>query len=874
MRGVSKTAITVVALLGGSVQATVQSWISCRHLQQTGQLSSSGVQTLTRASSTFSTYCDATTDGGGWTLVAYASQAQLNQPFQYVSSDWQPTTRTNAAAAPATQTIFQESVEVAVSWSASGFPTGDISSYDAAVSWTLPNATAVDFSGATWGVVKSCSDQPYQLVPVTTLQGNPNLAPHMYTGNYGKISGGRAFGLVSPFVSGLAACDWNIDTSPYVALYVRLDTSSNWFGVYPSPGGLANQLIPSTVAVWTRPLTNAAPTISFAGGTQMPPQGRAAYLTNPIVLWDDAESTFSGIQVTATCDNSAKLKLWPGSNLASVTGDGTSSLSITGSVAAIRYALANVQFTGAALFHSSATCTFTVNDNGSGRQPAAAYQTATLTINFNVQPVNEPPTLSATTTVFNIVEDTTQSLTVSIADPDITGSNLNRPISVNVTAWNGLVSFATTVGLTLAQPLEWHYLFRGTLANLNAALTNMVFSPYAHYFGPASVTVSVNDEGWAVAGSQSTQQAQTAFISLLINVTSTNDAPVISGVDITTQEDTPVAIPLNATDVDLGQHALTVTLQVSHGSLQFTQAPGVQASFANNKYTLVGLQQDLNRALSGLMYTPTADWSGSDTLVVTATDSGWSISGGRTDPKTVTRNIVITVTPVNDAPRIAGSGITFWVDRTSTLRFTSISVTDPDAAPSDVATVVITALHGLLSIDSAAPVSVTGSRTDQTQLRFTGTLSNINAALSTLSYRNTLTFNFTVMHVKDRVFDQEGVSIDITDAGSPPATGHAALQVIVTTAVYPTCTSFLQTYPAYCGCYFVSSNTHDHPERPVVWATLPIDFPSEQFLQQDGTNRNPTVSYVQGCCATYTNAERTAKFDRVQQIGLCKPAEI
>ena len=63
--------------------------------------------------------------------------------------------------------------------------------------------------------------------------------------------------------------------------------------------------------------------------------------------------------------------------------------------------------------------------------------------------------------------------------------------------------------------------------------------------------------------------------------------------------------------------------------------------------TFAGQLADINTALDGLIYSPSADYFGSDTLTVITSDNGGTGSGG---PLTKTDTLSIIVQPVNDPP--------------------------------------------------------------------------------------------------------------------------------------------------------------------------------------------------------------------------------
>ena len=107
-----------------------------------------------------------------------------------------------------------------------------------------------------------------------------------------------------------------------------------------------------------------------------------------------------------------------------------------------------------------------------------------------------------------------------------------------------------------------------------------------------------------------------------ITVVEVNDPPVAVNDTATTNEDTPVTIPVLANDTDLDGDALTVTAA--------TAPNGTVVRNANGTIT----------------YTPNKDFNGSDTITYT-------ISDGRGGTSTAT--VTVTIAPVNDPPVPVGS---------------------------------------------------------------------------------------------------------------------------------------------------------------------------------------------------------------------------
>ncbi len=175
------------------------------------------------------------------------------------------------------------------------------------------------------------------------------------------------------------------------------------------------------------------------------------------------------------------------------------------------------------------------------------------------------------------------------------------------------------------------------------------YTPDANFNGSDSFTVSVTDDDGNV---------ETQVISL--TVSAVNDAPVNTVPDaqtvleddsLTFSSDSGNLISVSdATDTNEAGATdnLTTTVSVTAGTLTATGTTGISNNNTSS-VTITGTAAQVNAALAGLVYTPTANYNGSDTLTIVTTDNGNTGSGGAL---TDTDTIAITVTPVNDAPTL------------------------------------------------------------------------------------------------------------------------------------------------------------------------------------------------------------------------------
>jgi len=216
---------------------------------------------------------------------------------------------------------------------------------------------------------------------------------------------------------------------------------------------------------------------------------------------------------------------------ADITGFGTSSLKLTGTVAQISNWFNGMIYTPASNWHGTDTITLSINDKGhSGENQGSSgfpfpgmgtTLSDTKTISFTVTPVNDPLSLGFPAGVQIIDEDmdllfsTAQGNGVSVTDPDGIYGEFEAEMQVE----NGtLVLLEEETGdLTVESDGEGHLLLRGVLSQINAALAGLIYRPEAQWHGEDTLTVTAMD--------LINSETKTGEISIKVN--SANDAPVL-----------------------------------------------------------------------------------------------------------------------------------------------------------------------------------------------------------------------------------------------------------------------------------------------------------------------------------------------------------
>ncbi|MCK0129260.1 Ig-like domain-containing protein [Erythrobacter sp. F6033] len=272
-------------------------------------------------------------------------------------------------------------------------------------------------------------------------------------------------------------------------------------------------------------------------------------------------------------------------------------------------------------FNGEDTVTYTIDDGNGGVSTAAVIVT--------VNPINDDPV--AVDDAVTTDEDTPVTIGVLGNDSDVDGNDLT------------VTTAASPDGTVTINP-------DGTLE----------FTPNPNFNGTTTISYEISD------GNGGTDTA-----TVTVTVNPINDPPVANPDAATTDEDTPVNVPLIANDTDADGDALTVT-----------------AATAANGTVVINPDGSVD-------YTPNPDFNGTDTITYTISDGNGGFS---------TSTATITVNPVNDDPVAAPIAPQTNDDSTPVTLDVSGNFSDVDG---DDLTFSATGLPPGLSID--ADGNVTGT---------------------------------------------------------------------------------------------------------------------------------------------------------------------
>ncbi|MCZ4222600.1 Calx-beta domain-containing protein [Pedobacter rhodius] len=284
--------------------------------------------------------------------------------------------------------------------------------------------------------------------------------------------------------------------------------------------------------------------------------------------------------------------------------------------------------------------------------------TITITINVTITPVNDAPVANAPAAA--TVEDTPVNGTITASDVD---------------------------GDALAYVVSKPPAYGTVVVNTNGTYT---YTPNANYNGTDVFNVNISDG-----------HGGNVTISISVNITQVNDAPVASSPAITATEDTPVNGTVTASDIDGDTLNFAVSTAPLHGSVVVN---------ADGTYT----------------YTPASNYNGTDVFTITVSDG----KGG-----TTAVTISVALTPVNDAPTASTPAVT---TPQGTPVNGTITANDVDGDPLTF-TITTAPAHGTLTVNPNGTYTFTPTPGYVGSDTFTITVSDGNGGITTLTIPVTVT---------------------------------------------------------------------------------------------------------------------------------------
>lgn len=286
-----------------------------------------------------------------------------------------------------------------------------------------------------------------------------------------------------------------------------------------------------------------------------------------------------------------------------------------------------ITYTPNADYNGTDTFKYAVTDDGF---PTPAL-TSEATVTITVRAINDAPRLTADAATID--EDNDAVVDVLANDTDVDGKLVPETVVVGTPPANGTVAIDAATGV-------------------------ITYSPKKDYNGTDTFMYSVTDDGAPVP-------AETSAAEVVITINAINDAPDAKDNIATTPEDTPVTIDVLANDTDVDGNIVV-------GSVDIVDEP-VNGTAAVSPVT------------GKVLYTPFADFNGTDTFTYQVVDDGSPLPALASIAR-----VTVSVTAVNDAPRLVNDTATIDEDGTAivdvlandsdvdgTLQSQSVAVTTP-----------------------------------------------------------------------------------------------------------------------------------------------------------------------------------------------------
>ncbi|MEM7257822.1 MAG: DUF4347 domain-containing protein, partial [Pseudomonadota bacterium] len=280
-----------------------------------------------------------------------------------------------------------------------------------------------------------------------------------------------------------------------------------------------------------------------------------------------------------------------------------------------------------------------VNDGNAGAQGYGGEQIGTATVSVFINAQNDAPVLdnSGVATLTGVLQNsadnggTTVAQMVASAGADIItdadAGALEGIALLTADSINGTWQFSTDNGVswTTTNPSAGS-------AVLLAPTSLLRFEPVNGFTGTADITFRAWDKSSGAIGTQTDASAggglsafSTAVENATIQVHSLPDYSITAPASANVAEDTNHIFSgtnaLTVSDNTLSDTMMRVSVEVTSGQLTLNSLTGIsfiEGNQGNARLVIEGLESDINTALDGLKYLPAANFSGADSLKISA----------------------------------------------------------------------------------------------------------------------------------------------------------------------------------------------------------------------------------------------------------------
>ena len=478
--------------------------------------------------------------------------------------------------------------------------------------------------------------------------------------------------------------------------------------------------------------TNASLTVNALAAPAITAPGTAPETENISLVFSSGNSSAISVIDAAAGSNTDSLSLsvshgrptlGPTTGLSFATGtNGSPSFTATGTIANLNAALNGLTYKPRATHVGSDSLPLSDSDRGDSQSGAT---TAVFTATALSAPAIVAPPSGTSDQNGSLVFSTSNGNAISFKGADA-GSGSN---SLTLSVAHGTITLASATGLSFTTGMNGSDSFTvtGSAANLNAALNGLTYKPGATHVGSDSLSLSDSDRGDSLAAATTVVLTVTALSAPAIVAPPSGTLDQNRSLVFTTSYGNAISIKGAAA----GSGSNSLTLSVAHGTITLASTTGLSFTTGMNgsdSFTVTGTAANLNAALSGMVYRPTRNFSGSDSLAVKVSDpNGYAFT-----------NVALRVNviaPTLTAPMIG----TAPLNGTLTFYKRAIKIADVNAS-TDIEQVVLRATHGNLRLGSTTGITFVSGANNSASMTISGTLTSLNALLNGLKFTPTTDF--------------------------------------------------------------------------------------------------------------------------------------
>ncbi len=283
----------------------------------------------------------------------------------------------------------------------------------------------------------------------------------------------------------------------------------------------------------------------------------------------------------------------------------------------------------------------TVGNTNANPVSGAAVQALLNQITFSTTGATGNRTVSFQVTENNGTADTAVTQTVSVSNAPLINAlgtlNINQSASQQTVNLSGIQHNGGSGTITVSAQSNNVALTGSPAVNYTSpnSTGTVTFTPVAGVSGTATITVTVSDSG----GSSATNETVNVIAPPVNTLPGGQSVLESSAAVLSTANGNAVSIA----DAAVGSGMVQIALSVSHGTLTLSETSELTFSSGANgqsSFTLTGTVSNIDAALNGLIYAPTAGYSGTDTLQLVSNDLGHTASGS---PQSSTSTVALTV---------------------------------------------------------------------------------------------------------------------------------------------------------------------------------------------------------------------------------------